>query len=269
MKLKLKREDQIINVSLPLSPHFTLQKLGIEKTNLYVDRVKNNSPSQKAGFKRGDRLLALNGQPVAHWEELSKLITKEKMKTIHITILRDGVKQKISIKPESMSWFNEDGSIEDKFMIGVASAYYISYPEMEHSRIVNPVKAFSRGVTLAGKWVAVTGKVLWKLIIGSIPYRMLSGPLGIAKAAKRSFSDSIFDFLYVMAIISINLFLMNLLPIPVLDGGRLLIFVIEKIKGQSLSVAKIEAIQLIGFGVIVFFILLTLVNDIRNWNIIW
>lgn len=168
-----------------------------------------------------------------------------------------------------MPLVNEDGSIDYKPMIGVASAYYVSYPEIMHSRFLNPLKALGYGLALTGKWVAVTGKVLWKLVTGSISHRMLGGPLSIAKAAKRSFSDSVIEFLSVMAIISINLFLMNLLPIPVLDGGRLLIFVIEKIKGKSLSVAKIEMIQLIGFGVILFFILLTLVNDIRNWNIIW
>ena len=126
---------------------------------------------------------------------------------MQITILRNGVQKKLSIEPENMPLVNEDGSIEYKPMIGIASAYYISYPEIVHSRILNPVKALGYGVSLASRWVAVTGKVLWKLITGSISHRMLGGPISIAKAAKRSFSDSVIEFLSVMAIISINLFL--------------------------------------------------------------
>ena len=125
------------------------------------------------------------------------------------------------------------------------------------------------GVGETFKWTAVTGKVLWKLITGDISHRVIGGPLSIAKAAKKSFSDSLVEFLAIMAIISVNLFLMNLLPIPVLDGGHLLLFAIEWIKGSALSPQKIELVQIFGFVLVLFFIALTLINDIGNWNLIW
>lgn len=154
-------------------------------------------------------------------------------------------------------------------MVGVASAQYMSLPELLTVKMKNPVKALIYGVEQTSKWVAVTGKVLWKLITGDISHRIVGGPLSIAKVAKKSFSDSLVEFLAIMAIISVNLFLMNLLPIPVLDGGHLLLFTIEAVKGSALSPKKIEIVQLCGFVVVLFFIVLTLINDIGNWNLIW
>ena len=81
LKLKLKREEQIIDVVLPFSsPHLTLRKLGVEKTNLYIDRVKNNSPADQAGLKKADRLFAFNGQILSSWEDLSGFIQKHRIK---------------------------------------------------------------------------------------------------------------------------------------------------------------------------------------------
>ena len=168
-----------------------------------------------------------------------------------------------------MSTVHSDGNIEDRYMVGVASAQYTSLPELTTVRMKNPFKALMYGMEETFKWTAVTGKVLWKLITGDISHRVIGGPLSIAKAAKKSFSDSLVEFLAIMAIISVNLFLMNLLPIPVLDGGHLLLFTIEWIKGSALSPQKIELVQIFGFVLVLFFIALTLVNDIGNWNLIW
>ena len=269
LKVTVKRDSKLLNFELPALG--TIKSLGIESTELYLDRVKKNSPGEKSGLQQKDRLFAWNGNVLNTWDDFSEFIQnyKDHPKPFELSILRNGVEQKLLVHTEKMSTVHPDGNIEDRYMVGVASAQYISLPELINVRMVNPLKALLYGIEQTSKWVAVTGKVLWKLITGDISHRIVGGPLSIAKAAKKSFSDSLVEFLAIMAIISVNLFLMNLLPIPVLDGGHLLLFTIEAIKGSSLSPQKIEIVQLCGFVVVLFFIVLTLINDIGNWNLIW
>ena len=267
--VKVQRDSELLSFDLPALG--TIKRLGLESTELYLDRVKKNSPGDKSGLQKKDRLLAWNGSVLKTWSEFSEFIKnyKDHPKPFELSILREGVEKKLLVHTEKMSTVHPDGNIEDRYMVGVASAQYASLPELKTVRIKNPLKAFIYGVGETSKWTAVTGRVLWRLVTGNISYRIVGGPLSIAKAAKRSFSDSVVEFLAIMAIISVNLFLMNLLPIPVLDGGHLLLFTIEAFKGSALSPRKIEIVQTCGFVVVLFFIVLTLINDIGNWNLIW
>jgi len=269
LKITVDRDSELLSFELPALG--TVKSLGIESTELYLDRVKKNSPGEKAGLQRKDRLFAWNGNILNTWNDFSEFIKeyKDHPKPFELSILREGVEKKLLVHTEKMSTVHPDGNIEDRYMVGVASAQYMSLPELLTVKMKNPVKALIYGVEQTSKWVAVTGKVLWKLITGDISHRIVGGPLSIAKVAKKSFSDSLVEFLAIMAIISVNLFLMNLLPIPVLDGGHLLLFTIEAVKGSALSPKKIEIVQLCGFVVVLFFIVLTLINDIGNWNLIW
>ena len=269
VNVKVQRGSELLSFTIPAAG--TLKNLGVESTELYLDRVKKNSPADQSGLKRKDRLLAWNGNLLKTWSDFSEFIKnyKDHPKPFELSILRNGAEKKILVHTEKMSTVQMDGNIEDRYMVGVASAQYTSLPELAVVRMKNPLKALKYGIEETFRWTAVTGKVLWKLVTGDISHRVIGGPLSIAKAAKKSFSDSLVEFLAIMAIISVNLFLMNLLPIPVLDGGHLLLFTIEWIKGSALSPRKIELIQTGGFVVVLFFIVLTLINDIGNWNLIW
>ena len=268
LNIKIERDKKEEVLSLPARS--SLKKLGIESTQLYIDRVKPKSPANRAGLQEKDRFFALNGKVLKSWDEFSSLIKKElNSKNLTLTIIRDGKKKKVFVQPEKMSTIQEDGVIQDRPMIGVASAQYISLPALKRVRMLNPLKALSFGIQETLRWSAITGKVLWKVVTGNLSYRVMGGPLSIAKAAKKSFSESLSDFLAVMAIISVNLFLMNLLPIPVLDGGHLLLFAIEGIRGRTLNPHKVEKAQIIGFSFLLFFIVLTFFNDIGNWDLIW
>lgn len=275
LKIKVKRENtkEPVSLDIPISSLsiVNLTTLGIEKPDLYIGRVKPSSPAEKAGLMEKDRLLSINGKKLNHWSEFSDVIEKDKSdsKIFHLTVLRKGVEKKIDIQAEKMPLFNPDGSMKHRYMIGVASAQFVSYPELVFSRMINPVRALNYGVKETVKWIAITGKIIGRLITGSISRRMIGGPLSIAKVAKQSFFASLIHFLRVMAIVSVNLCLMNLLPIPILDGGHLMLFTIEGIKGKPLSVKKIEIIQTVGLVLIIFLVVFTLFNDVQNWNVIW
>lgn len=272
LTLQVKRSSSASLISLNLLVHrrSSLKKMGIEDTSLYLDRVKNGSPADKAGLKAKDRLLSINDHPLSYWKDFSKhLANLKKDESAQVHFLREGQVKEASLTPEEMSVFQPNGQIQYRKMIGIASAQYFTLPQTQLSRISNPLKALFFGFKESLRWTAITVKVLYKLVTGSISRRMIGGPLSIAKAAKQSFSNSYTRFLQVMAIISINLFLMNLLPIPVLDGGHLMLFIIEGIKGSPLAIKKMEMLQMGGFALLFFFIILTIVNDIQNWNLIW
>ena len=273
IKVKREGEEKLIPVTLSLKglAEVRLNALGIEETSLYIDRVKPSSPASSAGLKRGDRLLSLNGEPLSRWEDFSSIVKNydADLDKLRLEILREGKKREVFLIPEKMPLVQKSGQLTQKLMIGVSSAQYVSYPEREVSRILNPFSAFSFGWGETLKWSLITAKVIGRLATGALSSRLIGGPLSIAKAAKRSFSDSLVHFLTMMAIISVNLFLMNLLPIPVLDGGHLLLFGIEAVKGSPLSIKKMEMVQMTGFAVILFFVILTLFNDIQNWNLFW
>ena len=262
----LRGESEEVVVQLKNLP---LKELGIEKTYLYLDRVKKDSPADKAGLQKGDRLYSINGNVLNKWEDLSELIEDGETKAYVIGYIRNGEKNSVSLEPQEVPTINPEGQMSHRYMIGVGSAQYHSFPERIHTRILNPLKAFSYGVSETVRWTLITGKVLGKLVTGSISHRVLGGPISIAKVAQQSLANGIVQFLSVMAIISVNLFLINLLPIPVLDGGHLLLFIIEGIQKRSLSIRTIEFVQMIGFGLVLFFIALTLVNDIINWDLFW
>jgi len=267
LEIKAKRqEDRIMTVQLE---NRSLKELGIEKTNLYLDRVKKDSPAHQAGLAKGDRLYSVGGVVLENWEDLSLAIQNNQSNSYVIEYIREGEKQSVSLQSQEISSLNQEGQFEHQYMIGVASAQYVSFPQILHIRILNPLKAIGYGFSETIRWTFITAKVLGKLITGSISHRVLGGPLSIAKVAQQSFEDSLAQFLSVMAIISVNLFLINLLPIPVLDGGHLLLFAIEGIRGRALSAQKIQMVQMAGLFLVLFFVALTLVNDVKNWNLIW
>ena len=268
LNIKVLREQKEVNVQVPVSGS-SLSQMGIEKTDLYVDRVKKGSPADKAGLLKGDRLFSIEGKILESWEDVLKSVSAQTSDSFNMMILRDGEKKTVSVQTQPMPIIHPDGQLEYRNMIGVASAQYVSLPKSVYSRTFNPFRAVGYGFKETVKWVLVTGKVLWRLITGSISHRVLGGPISIAKAAKNSISQSIVHFFSVMAIISVNLFLINLLPIPILDGGHLLLFVIEGIRGKALSIRKQEMIQMMGLVLVLFFIGLTVINDVKNWNIFW
>ena len=270
LNIKVLRDQKEMDIQLLLpSSSFSLSQIGIEKTDLYVDRVKKDSPADQAGLLKGDRLFSVEGKILENWEDVLTFVSAQTSERFNMTILRDGESRVVSVQTQPMPIIHPDGQLEYRNMIGVASAQYVSLPKSVYSRTLNPFHALSYGVKETVKWVLVTGKVLWRLLTGSISHRVLGGPISIAKAAKNSISQSIVHFLSVMAIISVNLFLINLLPIPILDGGHLLLFAIEGIRGNALSVRKQEMIQMIGLVFVLFFIGLTVINDVKNWNIFW
>jgi len=223
-----------------------------------VEAVAENTPAADAGIKHGDRFIAIDGQPLQGWEALVNTVSASPNKKLQFTVMRDNQPIEISITPALVT--TEDG--RQVGQIGV-SPQIPKWPE-EYLRPYN--------YTLPGAFVAAVDKTwettgfiflsLKKLLVGEISTKSLSGPFTIAKVAGDSAKAGWIVFVSVLASLSVNLGVLNLLPIPVLDGGHLLFYFIEAIKGKPVS----QRVQMIGYQVGLFLVagimILAFYNDI-------
>ncbi|WP_394176614.1 sigma E protease regulator RseP [Thalassotalea litorea] len=220
--------------------------------------VSAGSPAEMAGIQAGDRILSIDGIAVTdNWQELVKQVEQRPGQDTQLSVLRDGQMQQISLTPGTK---DSDGGRKVGF-IGVSPTAE-AWPEENLIDIqYGPLVAIGMAFEETWKLIRVSVNAIGKLITGDVSVSNLSGPIGIAQGAGDSASIGIVYFLSFLALISVNLGIINLLPLPVLDGGHLLYYVIELFSGKPVP----EKVQEIGFkfGALVLLMLMSvaLFND--------
>jgi regulator of sigma E protease len=165
---------------------------------------------------------------------------------------------------------NEQGAEIQRFTVGIVPAMLMSIPDNFELRTLHPGKALVRGSQLTWHWTKFTLLSFLRLIQNRVSAKNISGVISIGQVASRSFQVGMSAFLTIMAIISINLFVLNLLPIPILDGGHLVFFTIEALRGAPLSMKKLEMAQQVGLVLLLGLMAFALFNDVtRLLNFSW
>lgn len=243
-----------------------LKSLGMESSELYILKLKPGGPADKAGIKANDKILKINGVAMAGWTDVLSAVKSYKSGggPLTFTLLQDGKTADIKVSPEMTELTNIKGQEEHRFTIGIVSAFMKIGPDTVLSKTTNPIEVFTRGVEESLRWTGYVAMSLVRLVQGEVSARNLGGVITIGRVASHSFYAGFSAFLRTMAIISINLFLLNLLPIPVLDGGHLVFFSVEVIKGSPLSLKKMEIAQQVGLTLLMLFMVFALFNDITN-----
>ncbi|RTE87000.1 MULTISPECIES: sigma E protease regulator RseP [Gammaproteobacteria] len=237
----------------------TLSALGIDlfspKVTTTLLWIEENAPAQIAGLEVGDKIVALNGTPVQEWGQITSFIAQHPDQVIDIGIERGGNSQELSVQLA-----NRDGN----GYLGVAPQ---SEPYPEEYRFVmkaGPIEALVGGVERTWQLMGLSLSMVKKLVLGDVGLNNISGPIGIAQGAGTHASYGLVYFLSFLALISVSLGILNLLPIPMLDGGHLLFYIVEGIQGKPVS----ERVQEYGFRIgLVLLALLTMVavfNDINR-----
>ncbi len=250
--LTVKRGNKLITMQVPLPSKVDIYSVGVFpiKAPVVGDVVKD-SPAEKAGVKKGDKIVAINGFKVNSWYEIGKIINKTKG-AIKVTINRDGNIIELKIVPEK-----KDG----RRIIGIVAPYSSIVKRYPFTKAI--VRGFEKNIELVG----LTFKVIGNLFTGKLSLKVLGGPIQIAVVSGEAVKKGLGEFLLLMAFISLQLGILNLLPVPVLDGGYVLFFLIEGIRGKPLS-EKFIAISLqIGFLLLLLLMLIVTKNDImRFWG---
>jgi regulator of sigma E protease len=222
-----------------------------------VGGVAAGSPAEEAGLRAGDRVAAIDGRATTTWDALAQTVRDSKGAPLALTIERDGSQFVVTVTPklrEQRSLFGEEtGQI---YLIGI---------EASHDwKPVGPLGA----VTMAGQqtatatYLVVQGLVL--MVQGRVPLRELGGPIAIARAAGQQARAGARYFLSMLAFLSINLGVLNLLPIPALDGGHLALFAVEGSMGRPLRQRHRELAQQVGLLLLLSLMVFVFYNDIHR-----
>lgn len=233
--------------------------IGVPVPTTKIGEVLKDSPAASAGLTQGDRIVAIDGNPVNKWDEMVGIIQKRSGIKLILTIERNGKRFDISIIPEKKTTKNIFGEDKEIGMIGVASGGEFIQERASPPKAI--LKGFERTIDIS--ILTVVGIV--KLIQRILPAETIGGPLLIAQLAGEQASAGMTSFILFTAIISINLGIINLLPIPILDGGHLFFFLIEAIRGRPLSIKMREIAQQIGLFIIIALMIFAFYNDIMRF----
>ncbi|MFT4925869.1 MAG: regulator of sigma E protease [Phenylobacterium sp.] len=225
-----------------------------------IAQVTDASAAFKAGLIKGDTITAINGEDMQGWRQLVDVVQNNANTALDFTIIRDGQAKTLVVTPEA-----REGN--DGFTQGFVGIAPVGEPWPKAHLITIEYgffEAFYRGAEKTAQLVKLSFVMIGKLITGDVSVKNLSGPISIAQGAGTSANYGLVPFLSFLALISVNLGVINLLPLPILDGGHLFYYMIELIRGKSVS----ERTQELGFkfGAIVLFLLMSvaLINDISR-----
>lgn len=214
-----------------------------------IASVDPNMPAGQAGISVEDRIVAVNGTELKDWSEFTGLVDSYKAddkKAMEITVDRDGEKINYSVIPQ----YNKD---EKRYMIGIVA-------DVTH----NPIKCFGRGAVMTWELNTLMFKSFGMLIRGEVSSKDVSGPVGLVKVVNTTSKAGAEPYLLLLALVSLNLAILNLLPIPGLDGGKILFVILKWITRGRISDEMETKATLIGFTLLLMLMVFVTVNDISN-----
>jgi regulator of sigma E protease len=230
---------------------------GVPVLSTQVGGVEAGSPAEQAGIRKGDTIVSLNGQPVREWDALSTEIKASEGKPLTVLIRRDSQEITVTVKPARKEGQNIFGEKRDEWRIGIGSL--VSIEKGKPGLAI--VKAFQQTYDYA----KLTLLALYKMVKGEVSPRNLGGPILIAQMAGQQAQEGLGSFLAFIAVLSINLGVLNLLPIPVLDGGHLFFFVVESVIGRPVALKHREMAQQVGIFLLMLLMIYAFYNDIARF----
>lgn len=224
-----------------------------------IGQLSPEGAASRGGLMSGDRILAVGNEDIIDWMHFVEIIRNNSGKPLQLLVERDGNTENLQLTPGSRS---VEGIVTGYIGAGVTQ---IAWPEgMIRHLQYGPVEAIGKGAQATWSLTTMTFESLWKMMTGLVSVKNLSGPITIAKVAGASLESGLENFLYFLAMLSVSLGVLNLLPIPVLDGGHLLFYLVEMIRGKPLS-EKIQTLGLkLGVTLVVGVMMLAMYNDLSR-----
>ena len=264
VELEIKRADHKLTLSLPVKKlekdallvNVAEDALGITLgSQVWIDSVVAHSPAKQAGLLAGDEIMQVAGADVGTVRDFIRVIQQHAGKPLMLGVLRGNTHLQLQVVPQA----------DSQHGVGRLGVHLISKP------LVEPVlyrmdlwEGLSYGFTRTAEMSVLTINVMAKMVTTAISPENLGGPIAIAQLAGRTADLGLVAFITFLALISINLGVLNLLPIPVLDGGHLVYLGLEKLRGRPLSEATLERLQLFGIILIAILMVFAFYNDLMR-----
>lgn len=229
-----------------------------------MGEVADGYPAKKAGLKKGDLIVGINGRPVDSWNTMKTIISQSKGEPLSVRVRRGQESLTVRIVPVLYSEENMLGEKVDSYRIGISTPG-ITIPAGD--RIVvkrGVVDAFVESVSQTYQISRLTILSIGKLIKGTVSTKTLGGPIMIAEMAGQQAKAGLTNLIFFIAVLSINLAVLNFLPIPVLDGGHLLFFFIEAVTRRPVNTRMREIAQQAGIFILLLLMIFVFYNDITR-----
>jgi regulator of sigma E protease len=223
-----------------------------------VDNVTPRSAAMDAGLERGDVIRTIDGEPVYAFEQLRSAVEASQGADLALEVWRDGEMIEITLAPRRMDLPSPEGGFETRWLIGVTGGLFFD-PEITR---VGFGAAVTGGATTVVNVVQTSLSGLWHMITGAISSCNLQGPIGIAETSGAAASQGLESFFWFVAVLSTAVGLLNLFPIPVLDGGHLLFHAFEAVAGRPPSDKAMRIFMTVGLTLILSLMLFALTNDL-------
>lgn len=209
-----------------------------------IDVVNDDSPAYEAGIMAGDEVIALNGNDLKEWTELQTIVGENEGEPVVFTVLRDGQEKEITVTPE----YDKE---TDMSIVGI-----------NPMKVHRPIASIKSGVTNTWNMTVMMYDLLGQLITGDASAKELSGPVGIVYVVNDSAKMGLIYVVYLAALLSLNLAVINMLPFPALDGGRLIFLLIRKITGKRVTDEMEGKVHFIGIMLLMVLMVYVTWNDI-------
>ncbi|MGH8430240.1 MAG: RIP metalloprotease RseP [Solimonas sp.] len=270
LPLEVQGSDQSIRpVVLDLSgvrvdPEFLFGDLGLDVYQPPIPpvlgRVISGGAGEAAGLRKDDRVLAIDGAPIATWQDMVRIISARPESVVKIEVQRGAGRLTLNAV---VARVEEGGRTIGRLGVEIAPSPELWQDLRAESRL-GPLAAIPAALEQTWRMSALTLKMLWRMVLGDVSIKNVSGPIQIAQIAGFSAQVGLVSFLSFMAVVSVSLGVLNLLPVPLLDGGHLLFYMIEAVKGSPLSDRAQEAGQRIGLTFLVMMMGLAFYNDVMR-----
>jgi regulator of sigma E protease len=262
LELNIPNFKEALKAKSESANHTASSLLGFDNSDIYIGKVVEGSPAFAAGLRAGDKVISINEVTPQRWEDiLSTIKSFTGTGSVKFFIQRGPEQIKIEIVPQMTSQMISNGSEEKRFTVGIIPLLDTAIPELLRMPSPGFGEAFVKGSKKTVELSVMTVVSFLRLAQAKISPKNIGGPLSIGQIASESFKMGWLQFFQIMSVISINLFILNLLPIPVLDGGHLLFYTVEAIRGAPVSMRKMEIAQQVGLVLLMSLMVFALFND--------
>ncbi|MBW1766781.1 MAG: RIP metalloprotease RseP [Deltaproteobacteria bacterium] len=221
-----------------------------------IGQVRPESPAYKAGLKKGDVILSVQGKMLESWSEIKKQVQDQAGNPLVITVQRADQTLSLTVIPEESVVKNIFGEEVKSALIGIVASGQFKKLEM------GPLQSIKEGFRKTWEVIHLTCLTIVKLFQGVVPIKTLGGPILIGQMTGQLAKESFIYLIPFMAVISINLGILNLLPIPILDGGVIIFLLIELFVGKPIGLRKRDMAQKVGLFLLIFLMAVVFYNDI-------